>query len=150
MEGREMALLAEEGRTGSHQPPVRGAVWRMAAAAVLGYRCMFPQKRPAFFGMAIKALLIECEGCQFSRTGATVWCMTVSAGHLPGTQWMAGGLKNFRSLALMTVRALLIDLLETEHRICKRMQSMTTGTTQIGKFMRAAYPVMAGLVFMTA
>ena len=54
----------------------------MAAAAILGDRCVFPKVRPALLGMAAEAGVIERLPRQLPVAGFTVSAVTAAAIHL--------------------------------------------------------------------
>lgn len=79
VEGGKVALLAQVGLSAHQQVFVVRTMRCMAIATVFLYRRVFPQKWPAFFGMAIEALLIDRVADQVGRTGSAVCLVAVGA-----------------------------------------------------------------------
>lgn len=79
VEGGKVALLAQVGLSAHQQVFVVRTMRRVAIATVFLYRRVFPQKRPALFGMAVEALLVDRVADQVGRTGPAVWLVAVGA-----------------------------------------------------------------------
>lgn len=60
-----------------------GAVRLMAVGAILRYRLMLPQERPALFSVAGKAGLVQGVPFEQFRPGRAMWVVAVGAGILP-------------------------------------------------------------------
>ena len=83
-----MALLAELRCSPDKRSRMDRSVCVMTDRALLEDRLMFPQKRPALFGMAGIAIIIDCDLGKFCFTRRLVCLVTVVALHLPVTEWM--------------------------------------------------------------
>ena len=78
------------------------AVRLMAAGAVLGHRLVFPEKRPAVFGVTGRASLINGIFNQLRRGRGTVRRMARRARHRAFAQWVMRRLQKIAVLCLMT------------------------------------------------
>ena len=75
-----MALLAQPGGPADQQVRVVRTVRRVAVGAIVLYRRMLPQERPAFLCVAVIALFIDRVTLQVAGSGRTVWLVAVRAG----------------------------------------------------------------------
>ena len=69
------------------------AVRPVAQGTVLGGRRVFPQERPAFFGMAQIAGQVDARALEQEIVVAIVRVVAAAAGHAAEPQWMAAGFK---------------------------------------------------------
>ena len=76
-----MALLAEIWLTGNQQVLVIRPMWGMAVAAVFLHGGMFPQEWATFLGVTVVALFIDGVTNKKCGPWATVWLVTIGAGH---------------------------------------------------------------------
>ena len=80
MEVGNVTLLAQIGLPADQQILVIGTVRCMAIRAVFLHRCVLPEERSAFLGMALKAGFVDRVADQVGRTGTSVRLMAVCAG----------------------------------------------------------------------
>ena len=104
-----MALLAKVGPCGDEELVVIGAMYGVAVGAVLAYRCVFPQERPAFFGVAGVSDGVGTFRFQQRFGGTAVRIVAVDAGHLAFGKRHMGSLVEFGALLLVARRAGLVD-----------------------------------------
>ena len=116
-----MALLAQKWRDRLEQRRNVGAVRGMAIVAVLGHRLMFPQKRPAFFGMAGITGFGDRIFVQQFRTSRTMRVMAVGTGRLALRNRVMGKFERLRALLFMAGKADLGLSPFIAHLVMRRM-----------------------------
>src|SRR5512142_1145729 len=90
-----VAFLAQEGRARFQQGLDIGSVRRMAVGAVLGHRLVFPQERPALFGVAgVTGLGHRCLLQQLG-TGPSMRIVAVGTHDLAGVDRVSRYLEAF-------------------------------------------------------
>ncbi len=143
-----MTVLTQPRSTLLEQRRVGGTVWRVAAAAVVGDRAMFPKERAALFGMAGVAGLVDGVLHQQLGTGGTVRIVAIRAGHFAGMYRVYRDALELRALGLVTAFANLRLRDLAENRIVRHVHLVATAAREIMILMLAARPVhpFAGLV----
>lgn len=99
--GGYMTLLAEHRFAGLEQVIVHGGVRQMAVTAILLYRLVFKQKRPAGGRMALVANLVDAGGSEPIHGGTAVRRMAVAALQVAFLQRVAGKAHLLRPFSFM-------------------------------------------------
>ena len=134
--------LAQERRPKSKKRRLRRAMRIVTVGAVLGYRLMFPEKRPAVFGVTGRASLINGIFNQLRRGRGTVRRMARRARHRAFAQWVMRRLQKIAVLCLMTGSADFDLGRDRLYRILSCVQLMAACAGNIACGMGARGPIM--------
>ena len=141
MKLRHMALLTQKRRALGQQIPMDRTVRFVAKAAILANRLVFPQERPALFGVTAKARVIGGERVQIGRSWTPMRIVAIRAGKLSLSDRMTEGSMQFDLLAAVTVQTGLVLKPFNPHRIDRLMRDMAIAAGQFGRLVMASRPV---------
>jgi hypothetical protein len=145
-----VTCLAQKRRPQLQQRRLRRAVRVVTVSAVLGDRLMFPEKRPAIFGVAGRASFIDGIFHQLRPGRRAVRRVARGAGHRAFAQGMMRRLQKIAVLRLVT-RAAHFDLSRCYlHRIFGHVQLVAACAGHVARGMRARCPVMRCVRLMAA
>ena len=139
-----VAALAKQGHaTGQHTWVIR-AVWCVTKGTVLGDRRMFPNIRPAFFGVTLKTGVVERLTDQLSIGSSSMRAVTAAAVHLSFEERVRKRFQCFAALQLMAVEADIRLCRGLHHGISRRMADVAIGAGNLVVVMWPAVPAEAG------
>ena len=143
-----MALLTKQRRTPGEQCIVIGPMRRVADTAILGHRCVLPQKRSSLLRVTFETSFVE--GCtnQQSVCPRIMRIVTVATGHVAGTHRMRAATHQFAALFLVTIEANLGLPFCLQHRVMTNVYFMALCTHHFILFMRTPKPARPGVICM--
>jgi len=143
-----MTLLAQQGRPLGQQRRVYGPVRRMAQVAILGHRCVLPQKRTSLVSVAGVAGLIERRALQQCGRACPVGLVTVAAIQLTKPHRMIRGFEKLGTLLQVALETYLRLSHPVEHGIMRRMDGVAVGTGYLGGLVWTSLPPDVVVILM--
>ena len=141
MKGLGVAALAKKRLSHRQHPVLSGAVGIMTGSAVLADRLMFPEKRPAFFGMAGRAGLIDGAAGQHPGGRRAVGVMAIIAGHQAFSYRVVAAPIKLRSLFEMTGKTNRLVTQLIQHGGLAGMHGVAGDTSQVRGLVFTGRPV---------